>query len=211
MNIKKISVLIAYIFMFFSIFSCEENDTEQSLGIEHENELYEIITPYLFLNNSKYELHLSKQEAFKKGISEDQYEEIYFDMQQLNAYIQDHINEPNHKFVFNDPQQKKEMPLVRSVRDIETGDGSIHGMRNYYGANSSLTVDIPRGYNQISVTVTPKCYFSAVTVGVGSQQTTFTVGGGTVSFNIGMSPSSVKIQVASNCDSGGSIGYTISK
>lgn len=211
MYIKKISAFIASIFTFFLIFSCGENEINQSLGIENENELHELITPYLFLNDSKYELHLSKQEAFKKGISEDQYEEIYFDIQQLNAYIQDHINEENHKFIFNDPQQKKEILPVRNTRDIETEDGSIHALRNYFGANSSLTVNIPSGYRQISVTVTPQCYFSAVTIGVGSEHTTFAFGGGTVSFNIGMSPSSVAIQIASNCDGGGTIGYTISK
>lgn len=211
MNTKTIAVFIASIFILFFIYSCGENEINQSLEIESENELHELIMPYLFLNGSKYELHLSKQEALKKGVSNDQYEEIYSDMQQLNAYIQDHINESNYNFVLNDPQQKKEILLVRSVRDVETPDGSIHALRNYSGANSSLNVHIPNGYNNISVTVTPQCFFSAVTLGLGSNYTTFTFGGGTVSSQIEMSPSNVAIKVASNCDSGGTIGYVISK
>lgn len=211
MNIKKLSVFIAFILTVICIHSCGENEMEQSSGITNDTELREIITPYLFLNESQYELRLSEQDASKKGITKDQYEEIYYDLQQLNAYIQDHINEPNNKLVLNDPQQKKNILPAYSVRDVETADGSIHALRDYSGSRSSLSVDIPRGYSQIQVTVTPSCFFSAVTIGVGNDKTTFTVGGGTKTFSIGMSPSTITIEIASNCDSGGSIGYTISK
>lgn len=211
MNFKKASVFIASIFALFFIYSCGESEMDQSFGIEDETELHELITPYLFLNDTKYELRLSKQEALKKGISGDQYDEIYYDLQQLNAYIEDQISKPNHKITLNDPQQKNEIVPAPLTRDVETSDGSIHALRDYYGANSSLSVSIPRGYKQISVTVTPKCFFSAVTIGIGSMHETFVWGGGTVNYTVGMSPSYVSIQIASNCDKGGTIGYTISK
>lgn len=209
MNIKKMSEFIVFFLTLVCIYGCGENETNQSFGVENENELHEMIIPYLFLNDSQYELRLSKQQALAKGISEDQYEEVYYDIQQVNAYIQDHINDFNHTFVFNDPQQKKEILPTRSVNDIETPDGNIHALRDYYSNNTSLYVSIPRGYSKIQVTVTPKCYFSVVTIGVGSEKKTFTFGGGTEVFNIGMSPSNITINISSNCDSGGSIGYTI--
>ncbi|MDR1595179.1 MAG: hypothetical protein LBS43_11975 [Prevotellaceae bacterium] len=98
---------ICVLVMSFCMIGCSQDDSEWSVPSDEEKMLGIVYSKYIILENDRYVLNLSKEEALESGISENCYAKVFADLEKFNASIAKAIEhaktDPNAAIIFDNP------------------------------------------------------------------------------------------------------------
>jgi hypothetical protein len=98
---------ICVLVMNCCMIGCSQDDSEWSVPSDEEKMLGIVYSKYIILENDRYVLNLSKEDALESGISESCYAKVLADLEKSNAFIVKAIGhaktDPNATIVFSNP------------------------------------------------------------------------------------------------------------
>ncbi|MDR2286065.1 MAG: hypothetical protein LBE04_01105 [Prevotellaceae bacterium] len=86
---------------------CSQDDSDWSVPSDEEKMLGIVYSKYIILENDRYVLNLSKEDALESGLSENCYAKVLADLEKSNAFIAKAIEhaktDPNATIVLSNP------------------------------------------------------------------------------------------------------------